>query len=122
VIASATTDDAALQPILAAHEAAVLALNNAHAVELSWLDAARLAHLLQQAFHARRIGTLDAFLIAFDQAADYDSPNYLWFRQRYARFVYVDRVVVAAAAMRAGSTPTSSPVPAMPATTSWSAR
>jgi len=27
----------------------------------------------------------------------YDSPNYLWFRQRYPRFVYVDRVVVARA-------------------------
>jgi hypothetical protein len=41
------------------------------------------------------IGSADAFLLAFDQAASYDSPNYMWFRQRYTRFVYVDRVVVA---------------------------
>jgi len=37
-------------------------------------------------------------VLAFDQAADYDSENFLWFRARYERFVYVDRVVVAPAA------------------------
>jgi uncharacterized protein len=76
-------------------EAAVLALNNAHAAELSWLEPERLSFLLGQAFHARRIGELDAFLLAFDQHADYRSPNFLWFRERYDRFVYVDRIVVA---------------------------
>ena len=76
---------------------AVLALNNAHAVELSWLDIDRLKLLVQQAFYARMIGSADAFLLAFDQSADYDSPNYMWFRRRYTRFVYVDRIVVAPA-------------------------
>ena len=76
----------------------VLALNNAHAVELSWLEPGELFALLGQAFYARRVGKLDAFLLAFDQGASYDSPNYLWFRERYPRFVYVDRVVVAAGA------------------------
>jgi uncharacterized protein len=33
-------------------------------------------------------------MLAFDQDADYDSPNFLWFRERLARFVYADRVVV----------------------------
>lgn len=73
----------------------MLLLNNEHAAELSLLDAARLRHLVGQAFHARRIGTLDAFLLAMEQGADYDSPNFLWFRERYPRFVYVDRIVVA---------------------------
>src|SRR5262249_12053797 len=41
-------------------------------------------------------GEVDAFLLAFDQDADYDSQNFLWFRSRYPRFVYVDRIVVAA--------------------------
>ncbi len=79
-------------------EAAVLALNNAHATELSWLDPERLAALLGQAFYARQIGAGAAFLLAFDEKAGYDSPNYLWFRARYPRFVYVDRVVVEPAA------------------------
>ena len=37
-----------------------------------------------------------------DQAADYDSVNYLWFRERYPAFVYVDRVVVADSARGRG--------------------
>ena len=80
----------------------LLALNNAHAQELSWLEPARLQHLVSQAFLARRIGDLDAFLLAFDQDADHDSPNFLWFRERYPRFVYIDRIVVAASARRRG--------------------
>jgi uncharacterized protein len=94
--------DIALLPISSAVEPALLALNNAHAAELSWLDEDRLAMLLRRAFHARRIGAVDAFLLAFDENAIYDSPNYLWFRQRYRRFVYVDRVVVAPAARGGG--------------------
>lgn len=82
--------------------AALLALNNAHAVELSWLEPARLAHLVAEAFVARRVGVADALLLTFDQAADYDSPNFLWFRERYPTFVYVDRVVVAEAARGRG--------------------
>jgi uncharacterized protein len=82
--------------------AALLALNNAHARELSWLEPERLEHLVREAFYARRIGDLDAFLIAFDQDARYDSPNFLWFRQRYPRFVYVDRIVTAASARGRG--------------------
>ena len=93
------------QPIVAAELAndsplsvAMLALNNAHAQELSWLEPARLQHLVAQAFLAQRIGNIDAFLLAFDQDADYDSPNFLWFRARYPRFVYLDRIVVAESA------------------------
>jgi predicted GNAT superfamily acetyltransferase len=33
-------------------------------------------------------------LIAFDERAPYDSPNFRWFQERYPRFVYVDRVAV----------------------------
>jgi len=80
----------------------LLALNNAHAVELSWLTSERLSDMIGQAFLARRVGVADALLIAFDQAADYDSPNFLWFRERFSRFVYVDRIVVAEAARGRG--------------------
>ena len=74
---------------------ALLALNNDHAVELSWADSARLQSLVASAFLAERAGFADALLIAFDQDAHYDSLNFLWFRSRYARFVYVDRIVTA---------------------------
>ena len=84
-------------------EAAALALNAASEVETSPLDAAGLRQLCDQAFH---VGLVDrgraAFLIAFDQDAAYSSPNFLWFRDRYPRFVYVDRVIVSAAARGQG--------------------
>jgi hypothetical protein len=83
-------------------EAELLALNNEHAEELSLLDAADLEALLGEAFYARRVGALDAALIAFDQDAAYASPNFLWFKARYPRFVYVDRVVVAPSARGRG--------------------
>jgi predicted GNAT superfamily acetyltransferase len=35
---------------------AILDLNNAHAAELSWLDAERLGSLVRQSFYARKIG------------------------------------------------------------------
>jgi predicted GNAT superfamily acetyltransferase len=76
-------------------QSALLALNNEHARELSWADGARFRHLVAVAFFAERVGFADAFLIAFDQEANYDSPNFLWFRSRYPRFVYVDRLVTA---------------------------
>jgi 4-hydroxy-tetrahydrodipicolinate synthase len=82
--------------------AAVLALNNANATALSWLAPERLTALLGQAFYARRIGSVEGFLLAFDECADYDSPNYQWFRDRYPRFVYVDRVAVATEARGRG--------------------
>lgn len=80
----------------------LLALNNAHAAQLSWLEPERLEYLIGQAFLARRIGNLDAFMLAFDQGAEYDSPNFLWFHARYPRFVYVDRIVVASTARGRG--------------------
>lgn len=83
-------------------ESRVLALNNAHAADLSWLEPERLTTLLERAFYARRIGRVAAVLLAFDERAEYDSPNYLWFRARYPRFVYVDRIAVAADARGRG--------------------
>jgi len=80
----------------------LLALNNAHAQELSWLEGDKLAALIRGAFWARRIGGVEAFILAFDQDSDYRGENFLWFKARYARFVYVDRIVVAAGARGRG--------------------
>lgn len=79
-----------------------LDLNEALEVELSPLTGERLLALVKGAFHARVVGPDRALLIAFDQDADYDGPNFLWFRARYERFVYVDRIAVASSARGAG--------------------
>jgi predicted GNAT superfamily acetyltransferase len=80
----------------------LLALNNAHASELSWLEPDHLVRLVASSWLALRIGNVAGFLLAFDQDADYDAGHFLWFRARHARFVYIDRVVVAAAARGRG--------------------
>ncbi|MEP7187484.1 MAG: GNAT family N-acetyltransferase [Rhodanobacter sp.] len=77
---------------------AILALNEAFVTVLSPLDAERLTQLHAQAAMHRvieRNGRVEAFLLAFREGADYDGVNYRWFAQRYSRFLYVDRIVVA---------------------------
>ena len=93
-----------MHPSEALDLAAVLELNRASEAETSPLDAGALGALLGKAFHVGlRDAGRSAFLIALDQDADYDSPNFHWFRLRYARFVYVDRIIVAAAARGQGA-------------------
>lgn len=82
-------------PITPALLAPVLELNRLHENELSPLTAPRLGQLVDAAYFARVCGKADAFVIAFDETSDYDSPNFLWFRERYPRFAYVDRIAVA---------------------------
>jgi uncharacterized protein len=77
---------------------ALLSLNARHEVETSPLDRAALAKMIEGAFYSTSYGDgHDGFLIAFDQNSDYTSINFLWFKARYDRFVYVDRVIVAEA-------------------------
>lgn len=95
-----------LRDATAADFPAILALNEAFVAVLSPLDGARLARLHAQAALHRVIeeeGQVEAFLLAFREGTDYDSPNYRWFAQRYPRFLYVDRIVVAGAAQARGS-------------------
>lgn len=78
---------------------AILALNLESEHLLSPMDAARLAHLDHQAAYHRVVVADDrvvAFLLALREGADYDSPNYCWFGERYPSFLYVDRVAVRA--------------------------
>ena len=78
----------------------ILLLNQESVHFLSPLTAQRLA-LLHGLATCHRVaehdGRVGAFLLAFAQGSDYDSPNYQWFAQRYERFLYVDRIVVDAA-------------------------
>ena len=80
-------------PITPQHFDALHQLNQDHAVELSSLTPATFQNMIISASYTRCVDD-GALLIAFDQDNDYDSPNFQWFRARYARFIYVDRVVV----------------------------
>lgn len=80
----------------------MLALNTTFETELSPLTIEELRALLDAAFMARAIDAESGFLIAFDESANYQGANFTWFKQRYERFVYVDRIVIAEAARGRG--------------------
>lgn len=61
-------------------EAALLALNNAHAEETSFLTIDAWRTLIEAAYAATCIGGAAALLIAFDDQAVYDGVNFQWFR------------------------------------------
>ena len=89
---------ASIRPAGEADFAAILALNAESVHFTSPLDAQHLQRLHAQAAYHRVIeidGRVAAFLLALREGADYDSPNYRWFVQRYREFLYIDRIVVA---------------------------
>jgi predicted GNAT superfamily acetyltransferase len=80
----------------------VLALNNAHAVEVNALGADALAALVAVAAHARVVDDGLGFLIALDERTPVQGPNHAWFVARHPELLYIDRVVVAPAARGRG--------------------
>ncbi len=83
----------------------VLALNNAAGSSILALDSAAIRQHYESAAYFRVAevdGLLAGFLIAHTPDADYVSPNFLWFRERFASFLYIDRIVVASTRRGAG--------------------
>jgi uncharacterized protein len=81
---------------------ALLALNNAHAVEVNALTADGLATLVGVATYARVLDGGHGFLLALDERTPVQGPNHAWFLARYPTFFYIDRVVIAPAARGRG--------------------
>ncbi len=84
---------------------AVLALNNAAEGGISPMDSTQLQHFYQNADYFRVAevdGHMAGFLIALRESADGNGANFRWFKQRYKRFVYIDRIVVASNYRRHG--------------------
>lgn len=75
--------------------AALLALNNKHEADTSFQTEHAWRDLIDKAFCAICFDAPNAFLIAVDDLADYDNANFKWFKERYSRFIYIDRIVVA---------------------------
>jgi predicted GNAT superfamily acetyltransferase len=84
-----------IRPITRDDLPAVLALNNAHAVEVNALGAEALAALVAVAEHALLSDDGLGFVIALGERTPIQGPNHAWFVARQPRFVYIDRVVVA---------------------------
>jgi predicted GNAT superfamily acetyltransferase len=75
----------------------ILALNRASVIETSPLEMAQVEGLLAQAAYfgvSADASGVEGFLLALREDARYESPNFIWFRKRFPRFVYIDRIVV----------------------------
>jgi uncharacterized protein len=94
-----------ITPATPSDYAAILRLNDDAVPAVNSITECRLACLHRQSAYlgVARIGRQVAgFLLALPETADYDSLNFDYFRTRYPRFVYVDRVVIAALRRGAG--------------------
>jgi len=80
-------------------------LNDEAVPHVNRLSREQLEQFRCHAFYFRVVcdqGMVGGFLIGLTPDASYDSINFLWFRDRYERFVYIDRIVVAPAFRRRG--------------------
>ena len=69
-------------PIQQLHAATepLLALNNAHSVELSPLTLSELDQIIRASFFSASIDDSDALLISFDQSYPHEHENLRWLR------------------------------------------
>lgn len=77
----------------AEERAALLALNEAHAELTSHLSPEDWERMIRTAALAIGLPGAAGFLLAFDRESDYGGLHFSWFRNRFERFLYVDRIV-----------------------------
>jgi predicted GNAT superfamily acetyltransferase len=76
-------------------------LNLSEVQHTSAMDMSKLAELnALSCYHkvACLDGVVSGFLLALCNGSPYENANYQWFSRKYARFIYIDRVVVSPAA------------------------
>jgi hypothetical protein len=78
-----------------AARASLLLVNNASSRETSLLTQEKFDRMISAATVATFIEPSAALLLAFKQGDDYEGGHFLWFRRRFDKFLYIDRVVVA---------------------------
>ena len=94
-----------IRDITPADLSAIPDLNDPEVPHVNAMTEAMLERFVREATYFRVAidnKALVGFLIGLTPGADYDSPNYHWFTQRYERFIYIDRIVVAAPARGQG--------------------
>lgn len=81
----------------------VLAINRDCVPGVSRLDVTELARLSEKASYFRVAEERDRILgycLAFAPTDDYDGEEFLWFRQRNPRVLYIDQIAIAESARR----------------------
>lgn len=88
-----------IRPFEARDREAVWAVNEANVPEVGSIDAERLDLLIRLSPFLRVVvveGEVGGFLLGLTQdSVEYPSRNFAWFRERFDRFAYVDRIALA---------------------------
>lgn len=93
----------AIRPIEPEDYPTLLALNNHFQEETSSLTEERWRELVETSFLSCKFGENLGFLLTFASTQPFSNQNFEWFKQRFAKFVYVDRIVVSAQAQGTGA-------------------
>jgi len=105
-VSLAGAPDLLLRPLAEDDVPAVLELNAASVAVLSEMDGDRLTEIAGHATAAFVVeddgGEVVAFCLALPEGTAYDGDHHRWFAERYDRYLYLDRIVVGAAARRRG--------------------
>jgi uncharacterized protein len=75
----------------------VLSINQDAVPNMNSLELADIERFTADAvwFRVVELGSsIAAFLVVLDAHTEYESINYRWFRERYAEFLYIDRIAV----------------------------
>lgn len=89
-----------IRPAVATDFETICALNLAEVQHTSAMDITRLAELNAICCYHKVTcldGIVSAFLLALCNGSPYKNDNFEWFARKYARFIYIDRVVVSSA-------------------------
>ena len=92
-------------PALEQHYARILAINESALPHVNSLSVADLTALAAESTYFKVVlidEKVCGFLLVMEQGADYQSLNYQWFSRQYDSFLYVDRIVIAAASVGTG--------------------
>jgi len=108
MVARTECADVMIRPAVPTDFETIRVLNLAEIQHTSAMDITRLAELNAiSCYHTVACvgGIVSAFLLAMCNGSRYKNDNFEWFSKKYARFIYVDRVVVSAASrgLRLGS-------------------
>ncbi len=90
-------EHADLASVLALNEQSVPAVNSLTAEQMEWFVGESASFRV-----AVLSSSIAGFLICLPPEAPYSSPNFRWLNQRYADFLYIDRIAVASAFRRRG--------------------
>lgn len=86
------------RPALPADLGRIYALNESEVPHVGTITPEKLQRLVSESVltlvAVDEKETLLGFVLCFDQDSDYESPNFLWFKSRYLKFTYVDRIAV----------------------------